>query len=101
MPAFGGWHTIHSSCEDVVHVAKNRIVMTVLAININIPKDSAYNEAELRTRVIDYVNKLVAKKDVVLHKSNTSGFRKLRGIIQSDIPFEDMRREAIRDKYGV
>jgi hypothetical protein len=37
----------------------------------------------------------------VLHKSNTSGFRKLRGIIQSDIPFEDMRREAIRDKYGV
>ena len=75
--------------------------MIVLAININIPKDSVYNEAELRTRVIDYVNKLVAKKDVVLHKSNTSGFRKLRGIIKSDVPFEDMRREAIRDEYGV
>ena len=75
--------------------------MTVLAININIPKDSAYNEAELRTMVTDYVNKLVAKKDAVLHKSNTSGFRKLRGIIKSDVPFEDMRREAIRDKYEV
>ena len=81
--------------------AKNREVMAVLAINIDIPKDSVYNEAELRTMVTDYVNKLVAKKDVVLHKSNTSGFRKLRGIIKSDVPFEDMRREAIRDKYGV
>ncbi len=75
--------------------------MAVLAINIVIPKDSAYNEAELRMMVTDYVNKLVAKKDAVLHKSNTSAFRKLRGIIKSDVPFEDMRREAIRDKYGV
>ena len=80
---------------------KNRVVMAVLAINIDIPKDSAYNEAELRMIVTDYVNKLVAKKDVVLNKSNTSCFRKLRGIVKSDIPFEDMRGEAIRDKYGV
>ena len=32
--------------------------MAVLAINIDIPKDSAYNEAELRMMVTDYVNKL-------------------------------------------
>ena len=75
--------------------------MAVLAIHIDIPKDSAYNEAELRMMVTDYVNKLVAKKNVVLRKSNTSGFRKLKGIIKSDIPFDDMRIEAIRDKYGV
>ena len=49
--------------------------MAVLAINIDIPKYSVYNEAELRMMVTDYVNKLVAKKDAVLHKSNTSGFR--------------------------
>lgn len=75
--------------------------MSTLALNIDIPSGVAYDATKLKVMVTDYVHKLIALNNETAKKSNVSEFRKLRGSIKSDISYEDMRREAIRDKYGV
>ncbi len=75
--------------------------MSTLALNIDIPSGVTYDAAKLKGMVTDYIYKLIADNNETAKKSNVSGFRKLRGSITSDISYEDMRREAIREKYGV
>lgn len=74
--------------------------MPTLALNIDVPTGVSYDAARLKLMVTNYVYHLVTMDNGV-KPSHVSGFRKLRGVIKSDVPFEEMRREAIRDKYGV
>lgn len=75
--------------------------MPTLALNIDIPSGITYDTKKLKVMVTDYVHRLIAFDNEVIKNSNVSEFRKLRGIISSDISYEDMRREAIKDKYGI
>lgn len=72
--------------------------MATFALEIDMPVGAVYDTAKLKMMVTNYIYKLVAIENNDAKKSSVSNFRKLRGAIKSDIPFEDMRREAIKDK---
>lgn len=75
--------------------------MSTLALNIDIPSGVTYDATRLKVMVTDYVYKLIAVNNETAKKSNVSGFRRLGASINSDMSYENMRREAIREKYGI
>ena len=79
--------------------------METMTLNFDLPKEALINTDEIKNIVTDFVQKLIDIKFKYQQeekpKKSTAEFRKLRGILKSDLSYKEMVAEALSEKYGL
>lgn len=72
--------------------------MASITISFDLPHISGYSSEELTRILKKYANHLIA---VAPEKSERKSYLSLRGIGKSDLSFAEMKRKAVKEKYGL
>lgn len=71
--------------------------MASVTIKLELPNMGTYNAEELTHLLKRYANSLLASTSM----PKTKSYMKLRGVGKSTLSYEEMRKKALSEKYGL
>ena len=80
--------------------------MSQLTINIEVPAGMAIDLNKLKVVAKEFVKKYIGQKcksEMIerVDTKQTTSFRKLRGVMSSELPYKEMLEDALKEKYSL
>lgn len=74
--------------------------MATISLQIEVPADVVYDRNELTARLNAYALRILTP-DKNRRPRKLDGIRKLRGFLKSDLSIEQLKAEALEERFGL